>query len=222
MGHRSTHLSNLDQPNVHNACHFAIVDSLLHHKLILCTQHKQWLCPAHCEGLAAIDRDGGIGGMDIYMSEIDGENYRRPLNAGRTINTVGDEVSPFFHNDKQTLYFSSDYMPGMGGFDIFYARFQKGGFDLPDNMGVPLNSAANDLYFIINPGDTSGFFSSNRPGSQILTGEACCNDIYKIIFPAFPTEKENFELDSAETERIVEQLTATKEEEIAAADRSIG
>ena len=159
--------------------------------------------------------------MDIYVSEIDGENYGRPLNAGRTINTVGDEVSPFFHNDKQTLYFSSDYMPGMGGFDIFYSTYQKGDFDSPHNIGVPLNSAANDLYFIINPGDTSGFFSSNRPGSQILTGEACCNDIYKIILPALPIEKENVELDSAETELIVEQIIETKEEEIVATETPV-
>ena len=152
--------------------------------------------------------------MDIYMSNIDGSEYGRPMNAGRSINTVGDEVSPFFHNSKQTLYYSSDYKPGMGGFDIFYATYEKGAFMSPQNIGVPLNSAANDLYFIINPGDTSGFFSSNRPGSQILTGEACCNDIYKIILPSLPIEKESIQLDSVETELIVEQLTETSEEDI--------
>jgi len=135
------------------------------------------------------DRPGGRGGKDIWCAEILGENkYGKPYNLGETINTVGDEITPFFHNTTQTLYFSSDYTPGMGGFDIFNAQKEGDLFVNPQNIGIPLNSAANDMYFIINKDDSTGFFASNRPGSQILTGEACCNDIYGLTLPVLPTD----------------------------------
>ncbi len=136
------------------------------------------------------DRPGGKGKKDIWAADIVSEGqYSEPYNLGEVINTKGDEISPFFHQTAQTLYYSSNYTPGMGGFDIFRTQKTATGFDPPQNIGIPLNSAANDLYFIINKGDTTGFFSSNRPGSTILTGEACCNDIYGLSLPILPTEE---------------------------------
>lgn len=136
------------------------------------------------------DRPDGQGDKDIWAAEIIGENqFGEPYNLGTEINSKGDEISPFFHTSKQTLYYSSDYIPGLGGFDIFYTHRVKGDYTEPVNVGIPLNSAANDLYFIINPDDSTGFFSSNRPGSTILTGEACCNDIYALTLPILPTDK---------------------------------
>lgn len=136
------------------------------------------------------ERKGGFGKMDIWAAEILGDNkFGDPYNLGKNINTQGDEVSPFFHNTTQSLYYSSSHRPGLGGFDIFHAERVNGEFQEPRNIGIPLNSAANDLYFIINPDDTTGFFASNRPGSQILTGESCCNDIYGLKLPVLPSEK---------------------------------
>ncbi|BDS12147.1 hypothetical protein [Aureispira anguillae] len=136
------------------------------------------------------ERRGGIGKKDIWASEVleDGK-YGEPFNLGEMVNTIGDEVSPYFHNTTQSLYFSSSHRPGLGGFDIFHVNIIDGEYDEPINIGIPLNSAANDLYFIINPDDSTGYFASNRPGSQILTGESCCNDIYELKLPEFPPVK---------------------------------
>lgn len=136
------------------------------------------------------DRPGGMGKKDIWAAELKGVGqYGEPYNLGETINTKGDEISPFFHQTTQSLYYSSNYTPGMGGYDIFSSKRINNGFEVPQNAGIPLNSAANDLYFIINKGDTTGYFSSNRPGSTILTGEACCNDIYGLSLPILPTDE---------------------------------
>ncbi len=133
----------------------------------------------------ASNREGGYGKMDIWAVEVLGDGkYGTPYNLGNTINTEGDEATPFFHNVSQTLYFSSKWHPGLGGYDIFKAQRNGEDWTSPENVGVPLNSAANDLYFYITPDvDTFGYFSSNRPGSKILTGESCCNDIYALKLP---------------------------------------
>ena len=116
-----------------------------------------------------------------------GDNeFSDPVNLGDGINTMGDEVSPFFHNSTQALFYSSNHHPGFGGCDIFRTDYENGNYAESINLGIPLNSAANDLYFIINNDDSTGFFASNRPGSQILTGESCCNDIYALKLPQIP------------------------------------
>lgn len=136
------------------------------------------------------ERKGGLGKKDIWAATIaENGDYGEPYNLGENVNTIGDEVSPFFHNTTQSLYFSSSHRPGLGGFDVFHTNLVEGAYDEPVNIGIPLNSAANDLYFIINPDDSTGYFASNRPGSKILTGESCCNDIYELNLPAFPPVK---------------------------------
>ncbi|MCP4443524.1 MAG: hypothetical protein GY810_31870 [Aureispira sp.] len=133
------------------------------------------------------DRDGGQGGLDIWKATVTGENtYSDPVNLGPLVNSRDDEATPFFHNTTQSLYFSSKWHPGLGGYDIFKSDYVNGDWTEPRNVGIPLNSAANDLYFIINTGDTTGYFASNRPGSTTLVGESCCNDIYSLVLPKLP------------------------------------
>ncbi|MBA7529573.1 hypothetical protein ES705_21771 [subsurface metagenome] len=68
----------------------------------------------------ASNRPGGNGGLDIWVSTQDAEGkWQKPVNLGDSINSPGDEMSPFIHHDNNTLYFSSDYHIGMGGFDLF-------------------------------------------------------------------------------------------------------
>jgi hypothetical protein len=128
------------------------------------------------------DRAGGQGGMDIWAAEWKGvDSWGQPFNLGRTLNSAGDESTPFFHKPTQYLYFSSDWHHGMGGSDIFKSkRIGNTVWQIPENLGLPYNSAANDLYFIINSNDTSGYLASNRAGSMVLAGESCCNDIYRF------------------------------------------
>jgi hypothetical protein len=125
------------------------------------------------------DRKGGFGGMDIWYSLLHDNDFAEPVNLGNIINTAGDDITPFYHAKTKTLYFSSDWHEGLGGFDIFKSKGELGAWEKPINMGSPINSPANDMYFTVNEVDDDGFLTSNRIGSYYTTDETCCNDIYE-------------------------------------------
>ncbi|MCH8330868.1 MAG: OmpA family protein, partial [Bacteroidetes bacterium] len=123
------------------------------------------------------DRPGGFGGKDIYRIQR-GEDGRwsTPTNLGPKINTKLDEKSPFIHTDNQTLYFSSTGHQGMGGFDIFYSRFDDDlNWNKPKNIGTPINSESDDLGFFVSTDGKTGYFSSNK-----IQGGAGSWDIYRF------------------------------------------
>lgn len=114
----------------------------------------------------ASNRRGGFGGIDIWKSIKDqnGE-WGMPVNLGKTINTAGDEKSPFIHPDNKTLYFSSTGLPGLGGYDIFFAKMDDNGkWSTPKNIGYPINSKEDDFGFFVSTDGKTGFFNSNRKG----------------------------------------------------------
>lgn len=124
----------------------------------------------------ASDRDGGKGGMDLYYSEIkDGNQYGRVKNI-KALNTPDNELSPFVRGNR--LYFSSSWHDGLGGYDVFYSEFEGNNFNDPVNLGLPLNSSANDLYFFQH--DSSSYVSSNRMGVLYSKNPTCCSDIFKL------------------------------------------
>jgi len=130
------------------------------------------------------ERLGSKGGMDIYQSKINDDNsFEIPINLGSKINTYGDEITPFYCNECKVLYFSSNFHLGFGGFDIFRSTYSNGMFLEPENMGSPINSSLNDVYFSFIHEKKIGFLSSNRKGSLNNETEFCCNDIYKISMP---------------------------------------
>ncbi len=132
------------------------------------------------------NRDDSKGGMDIYYSVIkDGNQFSKVKNF-KVVNTVGNEVTPHFDNSTSTLYFSSDFHDGFGGFDVFETRYVNGSFTEPRNLGVPVNSPANDLYYFTY-GDTS-YVSSNRIGSLYSKNPTCCSDIFKMYPVPEPEE----------------------------------
>lgn len=129
------------------------------------------------------DRKGGKGRLDIWMSEILGDNlYGTPKNL-EDINTFDDDVTPFYHSDSNKLYFSTKGRKGLGEFDIYQARFTGSEWKDISNIGYPINGPTNDWYPFIMDGGREGYFSSNRPGSKIFyeEEEACCYDIYRFI-----------------------------------------
>jgi hypothetical protein len=91
---------------------------------------------------------------------------------------MDNEITPFFNDASQTLYFSSDWHKGFGGFDIFKTTRKNRVYDVPHNIGYPVNSSYNDLYFTTNKSETKAYFSSNREGSYFDKFQNCCNDIY--------------------------------------------
>lgn len=130
------------------------------------------------------NRAGGSGNMDIWRVELK-ENLSdsEPYNLGEVINSKDAEGTPFYDAKTKRLYFASRWHLGLGGYDIFYSEDKGNGeWSEPVNMGVPFNSAANDLYFVINQDDTTGYIASNRSGSRSLTKESCCNDIYRYKY----------------------------------------
>lgn len=121
------------------------------------------------------DAPGGQGGKDIWMAEKSGGAYKSAVNLGPKINTPGDEMFPYVR-DNGELYFSSNYHPGMGGFDIFRAVKDEDGKWTVENMGYPLNSAGDDFGIAFIQGRNEGMFSSNRKGSR-------SDDIYSFFVP---------------------------------------
>ncbi|MBL7884701.1 MAG: OmpA family protein [Bacteroidia bacterium] len=112
------------------------------------------------------DRKGGRGGVDLYKTIKDKTTglWSKPENLGPTINTPYDEKSPFIHSDFETMYFSSDGHPGIGGFDIFYSRKgEDGKWSEPKNIGIPINTVGDDLGFFVSTDGKLGYFASNEP-----------------------------------------------------------
>lgn len=125
------------------------------------------------------DRPGGMGGLDIWYTLIgkDGDILIPCVNLGNPINTIGNEITPFYDNQKGRLYFSSDFHYGFGGYDVFYSIGNRDSWELPVNLGTPLNSTTNDLYFTVNNSNPNvGYLTSNRSKDGANT---CCNDIYR-------------------------------------------
>ncbi|HMQ47972.1 MAG TPA: hypothetical protein PKA00_11310 [Saprospiraceae bacterium] len=114
----------------------------------------------------ASNREGGRGGMDLwYVTRdlgTDDNDFTFPINLGPVVNTLGDEVTPYYDMDDQNLYFASNGHISMGGFDVFRSNGDEVSWSQPENMGMPINSSADDYFYILNPSRTGGFLVSNR------------------------------------------------------------
>ncbi len=122
------------------------------------------------------NRPGGRGGKDIYFIKKKGDKWSEPKNLGKRINTKFDEESPFIHEDG-TLYFSSKGHNSIGGYDIFSAAGKgKGKFAKPENLGMPINSVEDDLFYFVTSDNKIAYFMSLRPEGK---GRG---DIFKINY----------------------------------------
>ena len=112
------------------------------------------------------DKVGGAGGLDIWYVVVEGSrtnfNFSAPINAGVEINTPDDEVSPFYDVDEGMMYFSSNGYPGFGGLDVFRAIGGFNNWQKPENLGTPINSGADDKYYVLEKNKKYGYFVSNR------------------------------------------------------------
>lgn len=111
------------------------------------------------------DKQGGFGGMDIYMSTLNETNWSSPVNLGPNVNTSGDEVFPHLMSG-DTLYFSSDSHTGIGGLDILYTVNRGGEWSQPYHLSYPINSASDDFGISFTESNKSGYLSSNRLGAD--------------------------------------------------------
>lgn len=109
-------------------------------------------------------RDSVTQTSDIYFSRKNSDGSWAPaIPVGPPVNTPGNEKTPFLHPDNNTLYFSSDYHKGLGGYDIFMCRKQPdGSWSEPVSLGYPINTEADELGFFVSTDGRKGFFSSNN------------------------------------------------------------
>jgi outer membrane protein OmpA-like peptidoglycan-associated protein/Tol biopolymer transport system component len=123
------------------------------------------------------DRKTTFGGHDIYMSTKNKNGkWSKPQNLGDVVNTPSDEISVCIDQQGKYLYFSSRGHQGIGGFDIFKTSFENGAWTQPENIGYPVSSPFDDVYFSISEDGKFAYMASNRGGGQ--GGQ----DIYKVTF----------------------------------------
>jgi hypothetical protein len=110
------------------------------------------------------DRKGSIGGRDIWTCrKLPTGKWGEPENMGPTLNTQHDEDAVFLSPDENTLYFSSEGHSSIGGFDVFSSTKNKDGvWSKPKNIGYPLNTTDDDIFFVTSADGTRGYFSSIR------------------------------------------------------------
>lgn len=125
------------------------------------------------------DRPRGFGGRDIYrVVKLPNGQWSKALNLGPTINTPYDEDGVFMHPDGKTLFFASKGHQSMGGFDIFFSILdEEGKFSEPFNIGYPINTPDDDVFYVTSPDGKRAYYSSFKEGGY---GD---KDIYMITIP---------------------------------------
>jgi outer membrane protein OmpA-like peptidoglycan-associated protein len=126
------------------------------------------------------DRPGGYGGYDIWICQKDSSGeWSEPKNAGPVINTTGNEMCASIMPDGNSMYFASDGHPTMGGFDIFFVmKDSAGNWSKPTNLGWPINTVENEMFFSRGLSGKSAYFSSERMGDDNYGGY----DMYKVTY----------------------------------------
>ncbi len=124
----------------------------------------------------ASNRRGSSGGLDLYVTHKSGDSWSSPENLGKSVNTPGNELFPFLDSDNN-LYFSSDGHKGIGGYDLYYSKYNGKYWDKPVNLTSFFNTADDELTLKINPVNPTMAFMSVRKtsGSKLLR-------LFKITF----------------------------------------
>lgn len=152
------------------------------------------------------DRPKGYGGTDIWYSILKDGRFSDPVNLGSLVNSAKNEMTPFYDQRADVLYFSSDRQGGAGGYDVYHSRGALGDWSLPANMGFPLNSAYDDLYFSVNADGKSGFLSSNRPTVKSLPEDTCCFDIFAYRWLEEKYDEDTVTADTADVETMIQNV----------------
>ena len=162
------------------------------------------------------NRPGGYGGRDIYVSKMnDKGKWTKAVNLGPTINTEYDEEGVFMHPDGKTLYFSSQGHKTMGGYDIFKSTFEDGKWSEPENIGYPINTPGDDVFFSISASGLHGYYTSAMAGGY---GD---KDIYMVTLlgpekPVICNNEDNLlaSLTKPLSETVIEPTVAIKSNQL--------
>jgi tetratricopeptide (TPR) repeat protein len=166
------HRSAIDEDPLHPVAIDGLGDALSTQPMLVEWEGREML-------LFVSDRPGGKGGTDIWQARIENGRAVEVFPVNGAVNTAGNERCPWFDTTTSTLWFSSDHLPGLGGYDVFTSTLVDDVFAIPVNVGMPINSPANDLYPMIDRIRQQGWITSNRKGSLAAKGSTCCNDLYR-------------------------------------------
>jgi len=137
--------------------------------LSFCSDNYTYTHPALSDNgeimIFASDRTGSTGGMDLYMTRYEGNQWTDPENLGYLINTNGNEFFPFL-DASTNLFFSSDGLPGYGGYDLYISKFNEATWDEPINLSKQINTENDEIAFKINRIDGKSAFFSTRQESD--------------------------------------------------------
>ncbi len=131
------------------------------------------------------ERGGGFGGKDIYRATLlPDSTWGNVVNLGDSINTALDDDAPFIHPDGITLFYSSKGKNSMGGYDIFQSRlnWKDSTFSKPINLGYPINTTDDDIYYVLSANGDRGYYASGKSGGEGL------KDIY-TVYPGYVGKK---------------------------------
>jgi hypothetical protein len=125
----------------------------------------------------------GKNGTDIYQSTFSDNVFQIGNSLSENINSPYNEITPYYSSIDKTLFFSSDRIDGIGGYDIYQSKLIDNRFEKATRLKQPYNSAYNDMYFSLEEKSRKALITSNRKGAYTLYDEGCCNDLFLTTFP---------------------------------------
>jgi len=137
------------------------------------------------------DRTGSAGGLDLFLTRKDNDRWTEPVNLGSRINTSGNELFASLDNENN-LYFSSDGLPGLGGYDIFMSKYDGENWTNPENLTSAINSQNDEVAFTVNPVDGMSAFFTLRAKSAINNAQ-----LFRVTLKPEPSSGQSASLSSA-------------------------
>ncbi len=135
----------------------------------------------------ASDRKGSVGGATMVTQLDDKKQWTAPKNLGTAINTTDDENAPFIHANGRTLFYSSNGLPGMGGFDIFISQKIDTTWAPPANIGYPINTVSDQVGLFIAANGESAYYTDDNTekgnGRSLLYTFRVPETLKKMIIP---------------------------------------
>ena len=136
----------------------------------------------------ASDMPGGFGGMDIWVAKMTDNVWGTAMNLGGNVNSAGNEIFPSLRRDDE-LYYSSDIIESLGGYDLMSSSNRNGIWERPVHLSYPLNSSHDDFCIAWNPDNKTGYFSSDRYGSDRIF--SFVEDDSKVVLNALVTGRDS-------------------------------
>ncbi|TDB66941.1 OmpA family protein [Arundinibacter roseus] len=132
------------------------------------------------------DRPGGQGKSDIWLSQRDPTgSWQLPQNLGPNVNTADEESAPFIHANGRTLFYASNGLPGMGGYDLFMSQQTDSSWTEPRNLGYPINTVSDQIGFYISSDGQKAYYTDDRrdaKGRRAMLYEFDIPDTLKSMF----------------------------------------